>query len=78
MRFLYGVLLLLAVAAVAVFTMQNLDGVTVNYMNWSAILSLPLMIAVAYVLGMVTGGAVVASLRHTLHRATEAPPQPRA
>lgn len=76
MRLLYGVLLVLAIGAVALFAVQNNDGVNVNYLNWTARLSLPLLVGGAYVLGMATGGAVVGSIRHSLHRATEEP-QPR-
>jgi uncharacterized integral membrane protein len=68
MRFVYLVILMLAVAALAVFAIQNNETVTLQYFNWSDTCTLPLLIAVVYLLGMVIG-----LLRHSLRRVTDHP-----
>ena len=73
MRFVYLLLLLIVVAAVAVFALQNYESVTLRYFDRRVTTSLPLLIAVVYLLGMVSGWTVVGFLKRSLHRVTERP-----
>ena len=50
MRSVCFILLLVVLAAVAVFALQNPDSVTIKYLNQSASVSLPLLIGAVYVL----------------------------
>jgi hypothetical protein len=56
-------LLLIIVAAVVLFALQSHKSVTLTYPDCSVTLSLPLLIAVVYLLGMVSGWTVVGFLK---------------
>lgn len=71
MRFVYLLILLLALAAVVVFAVQNNETVTLRYLDQSIMCALPLLIAIVYLLGMVSGWTVIGMLRRSLHRVTE-------
>jgi putative membrane protein len=73
MRFVYLLILLLALAALVVFAVQNSETVTLQYLNWSITCPLPLLIAMVYLLGMVSGWTVIGSLRRSLRHVTERP-----
>jgi lipopolysaccharide assembly protein A len=69
MRIVYLVLLVLLIGVTVLFAWQNLQTITVSFFNWSVTLPIALVVAGAYVLGMVSGGSVLAFLRWTLNRA---------
>jgi uncharacterized integral membrane protein len=71
MRALYFVILVLIVAAVAIFAFQNDDSVTLRYFNSSLTLPMSLLIAAVYVLGMLSGWTVVGFLRRSWGHAME-------
>ena len=71
MRFVYFLILLVVLAAVVVFAMQNNETVTLRYLDRSVTSSLPLLIAAVYLLGMVSGWTVVGFLKRSLQRVTE-------
>jgi uncharacterized integral membrane protein len=71
MRFVYLVILLLALGALAVFAVQNHETVSLQYFEWSVTCTMPLMIGVVYLLGMVSGWTFIGMLRHSLRRVTE-------
>jgi lipopolysaccharide assembly protein A len=71
MRFVYFVILLIVLAEVVVFAVQNNETVTLNYLDRSVSSSVPVLIAVVYLLGMVSGWTVVGFLRRPLRRVTE-------
>jgi len=73
MRFVYLVFLLVFIAAVALFAVQNHDTVTVAYFDRSISCSLALLIGVVYLLGMVSGWTIVGILRRSLRRVTARP-----
>ena len=73
MRVVYFLILLIAVAAVVIFAIQNNDTVTIRYFQRSVSSSLPLLIAIVYVLGMVSGWTVVGVLKRSIKRVTERP-----
>ena len=63
MRYVYIALVVLVTAAVLLFKFQNLSSVTVSVLSLSVTLPVSLMFIGVYVLGMVTGGALVSLLR---------------
>ena len=71
MRLVYLLILLLVLAAVVVFAVQNNQEVTLRYLDQSLSTTLPAVIAVVYVLGMFTGWTVVGFLRRSFRRVTE-------
>ena len=71
MRFVYLLILLIVLAAVAVFAIQNNETVTLRYLDRSITSSLPVLIGVVYLSGMVSGWTVVGLLRHSLRRVAE-------
>jgi uncharacterized integral membrane protein len=71
MRLVYLFILLVAVAALVVFAVQNSETVTLQYLHWSITCPLPLLIAIVYLLGMVSGWTVIGLLRRSLQRVTE-------
>lgn len=78
MKVIYGVFLVLFLAAVAVFAFQNNRPENVTFFNWSWELSFPLLVGGVYVLGMLTGWTVVGLLKKSWRRVTEvSPDRPR-
>jgi uncharacterized integral membrane protein len=69
MRIIYMALFVVLVCLVAVFALQNLQTVTVSFFEWSLTLPVALLVAGVYLLGMATGGTVLAFFRRTLHKA---------
>ncbi|MDP1672718.1 MAG: LapA family protein [Burkholderiales bacterium] len=62
MRYLYWSLIILFTAAIILFNLQNLDSVTITFLNIKATLPLALLVIAVYVLGMTTGGLLTAAL----------------
>jgi uncharacterized integral membrane protein len=73
MRALYISVLILIVAALALFAYQNDESVTLQYFRRRITLPMSLLIVVVYVLGMVSGWTVVGFLRRSWRRAMERP-----
>jgi uncharacterized integral membrane protein len=71
MRVVYLLILLLVLAAIIVFAVQNNENVTLNYLDRSVSCPLPLLIAAVYVLGMVSGWTVVGFLKRSIQKVTE-------
>jgi lipopolysaccharide assembly protein A len=65
MRWLYLAVIILFVAATAIFAAQNLDIVTISFLNWNIRLPLALLVTIAYLLGAATGGSLYALLRRS-------------
>ena len=70
MRWFYLLLLVLMAAAVAVFATHNPDPLTVRYPGGAVDATLPQLVAVTYLLGMVSGWTVLGLVRRTLWKAT--------
>jgi lipopolysaccharide assembly protein A len=68
MRFVYLLILLLALAAVVVFAVQNNEAVTLQFLDRSVTCALPLLVAIVYLLGMVSGWTVVGFLRRSVNK----------
>jgi putative membrane protein len=71
MRVFYCVILLVIISAVAVFAVQNNEDVTLHYLDRQVTSSMPILIGVVYLLGMVSGWTVVGFLKRSLQRVTE-------
>lgn len=71
MRLGYLLVLLLTLAAVVVFAVQNNEAVTLLFLDWSVTCALPLLVGIVYLFGMVSGWTVLGLLRRSLRRATE-------
>ena len=71
MRILCLFILLIILAAVALFAVQNNETVTLHYLDRSISSSLPFLIAVVYLLGMLSGWTVVGFLKRSIQRVTE-------
>ena len=69
MRVLYLVLLALLAGVTAVFALQNLQVITVSFLSWSVRLPIALVVVGVYVLGMASGGGLLAFVRRTWRRA---------
>jgi lipopolysaccharide assembly protein A len=65
MRWLYLAVIILFVAATAIFAAQNLEIVTISFLNFNIRLPLALLVTIAYVLGAATGGSLFALLRRS-------------
>ncbi len=71
MRVVYFLILVIVVAAIAVFAVQNNEYITLQYLNRSISTTLPLLIAAVYLLGMVSGWTVIGFLTRSLRRVTD-------
>ena len=69
MRFVYFGLIVVFIAIVALFKFQNLQSATESLLAFSVTLPMSILVMVIYVLGMLTGGFVVALLRTWVGRA---------
>jgi len=63
MRYVYIALIVVFTAVVLLFKVQNLQAVTVSLLNASVTLPVSVLLVGVYVLGMVTGGSLVALLK---------------
>jgi len=68
MKFLYIALIVLVTLALLLFKFQNVDMVTLNFLSMTTTQPMPVLTIVIYVMGMVTGGALLALLRSMIRR----------
>jgi uncharacterized integral membrane protein len=66
MRWINLSVVILLVAFTLVFSVQNLEIVTMSFLSFNVRAPLALMVAVFYVLGMATGGSLWALLRRSI------------
>jgi uncharacterized integral membrane protein len=66
MRWLYLAIVIVIVAAILIFALQNLGVVTMSFLGFSLRAPLAILVAVVYVLGAFTGGSLFGLLRHSL------------
>lgn len=66
MRWLYLAIVIVIVAAILIFALQNLGVVTMSFLGFSLRAPLAILTAVVYVLGAFTGGSLFGLLRHSL------------
>ena len=66
MRWIHLTVIVLLAVATLVFAVQNLQTVTIAFLGFSVSLPLALQAIVIYLLGMATGGSLLALLRRSL------------
>jgi uncharacterized integral membrane protein len=73
MRFIQVVIFLVFLGAVGVFAVQNTDVVTVNFWTWKQSGSVAIVTIAVYLLGMLSGWAVVGFVRRSLRQVGDHP-----
>ncbi len=73
MRYLYMALVVAFTALVLLFNIQNLQTVTVSLLVYSLTLPVSLLVILAYLLGMATGGALLTLVRSWVRGARRRP-----
>jgi len=71
MRYIYMTLIVGATIIVLLFVFENTLSTTVSFFSASVTLPLSIIVLAAYVMGILTGGVVVSSLRALIHGATK-------
>lgn len=66
MRWIHLIVIVLFVAAIVLFSVQNLEVVTVSFLRFSIRAPLAVVTAMIYLLGAVTGGSLFAMLRRSV------------
>jgi lipopolysaccharide assembly protein A len=69
MRWVNMAVIAIFVVATLIFAVQNFQSVTVSFLNFSIGVPQALLIAIIYLLGMVTGGSVWALMRRAFEGA---------
>jgi putative membrane protein len=70
MRYVYMALIAILAAIIILFKVQNLEAVTVSLFAASVTLPVSVLVLLIYLLGMLTGGFLLALLRSWVHGAT--------
>ncbi len=70
MRYVYMALIAILAATIILFKVQNLESVTVSLFSASVTLPVSVLVLLIYVLGMLTGGFLLALVRSWVHGAT--------
>jgi lipopolysaccharide assembly protein A len=70
MRYVYMALIAVFAGIIILFKFQNLEAVTVTLFSASVTLPVSVLVLLIYVLGMLTGGFLLALLRTWVHGAT--------
>jgi putative membrane protein len=65
-RWIHLIVIALFVAATIVFSVQNFQVVTMSFLGFGVRAPLALMVGIIYLLGMATGGSLLAVLRRSL------------
>jgi uncharacterized integral membrane protein len=73
MRFVYMALIAAFAAIVILFKVQNLESVTVSLFSASVTLPVSVLVLLIYVLGMLTGGFLLALVRSWVRGARRRP-----
>ena len=76
MRYIYITLIVVATIMVLIFVFENTLSTTVSFLSASVTLPLSIIVLAAYVMGILTGGAVVSFFRGVFHGATRKKSQP--
>jgi uncharacterized integral membrane protein len=70
MKYLHLLLIILLTVVVLIFTVQNLELVTVAFLNAQITLPRAVLVVIIYVLGMFTGGFVLSLIKSWLKGAS--------
>lgn len=74
MRWIYLVIIVLFVAAIIIFAVQNIEVVTMSFLGLKVRAPLAVQIAVVYLLGAATGGSLFGLLRRSYEGSRRAVP----
>ena len=66
MRWLYLAIVVLFVAALIIFVVQNTDSVSMSFLWFGVTLPLAALVVIVYVLGALSGGSLYALLRRSV------------
>ena len=66
MRWFHTTVIVMLIAGILIFAVQNLQSVTVSFLNLKIGAPLAVLVALVYLLGMVTGGSAWALIRWAL------------
>ena len=66
MRWLYLIVIIVFVAAIVLFAIQNLGLVTMSFLGFGVRAPLAVLAVIVYVLGAITGGSLLALLRRSV------------
>jgi lipopolysaccharide assembly protein A len=69
MRWVYLAVVVVFVAAMVIFAVQNRETVTMAFLGFSVRAPLALLAIAVYILGAITGGSLLAMLRRSVARA---------
>ena len=75
MRWLHLAVVVIFAAATLIFIAQNLELVTMSFLEFNARTPLAVLIALAYIVGMATGGSLWALLKRSFEGSKLAPRQ---
>ena len=75
MRVIQGVLLLIFLAIIGLFAIQNTRSVTVGFWTWEVTAPVAIVVVAVYLIGMLSGWTVVAFVRRSLRKVGEQPRQ---
>jgi len=70
MRYIYMALIAIVAGVIILFKVQNLESVTVSLFSASVTLPVSVLVLLIYILGMLTGGFLLALVRSWVHGAT--------
>jgi uncharacterized integral membrane protein len=73
MRYVYMALLAILVAIVSLFKFQNLETVTITLFSASVTMPASVLVLLVYVLGMISGGFVLALVQTWIRGARQRP-----
>ena len=73
MRLIQATLLLLFLAAVGVFALQNNNTTGIKFLSWGVQAPISVLVVGVYLLGMISGGAVFGLIRLSLRKIAERP-----
>jgi putative membrane protein len=68
MRWFHTAVIVVLVAVTLIFAIQNLQGVTVSFLNFKVSSPLAVLVALVYVLGMLTGGSAWALIKWAIDK----------
>jgi len=66
MRWVYLIVVVVFVAAIVIFVVQNGEMITISFLGFSVRAPLAILVVIVYVLGAITGGSLYALLRKSV------------
>ena len=73
MRLFQATVLLLFLAAVGAFALQNNTLIPVRFLTWGVTAPISVLVVAVYLIGMISGSALLGFIRHSLRKVAEQP-----